>query len=440
MKIPNCFDSHVHWLETGASARRLSLSGLKKAEDVKTLDIKKENFLGHWLMGFGWDEHNWPRNSQAHRKILDEVFDHPVCFYRTDFHALWLNTLALKEVGLYEKNLSQKFSLDKGRIFEDEEGLPTGVLVEGAFSLVEERKPKASCEDIRCDLLKGMEIFNQAGFSHIRDFMAMDTPLEQALKIEKEGQLTLAVETYFYAQDDFARSLNKALEVKSECSSEQLRFKGLKIFLDGALGLEGAYLSKNYKDSNHSGFLLFSFSELKERLEVAWEYDLEVAVHCIGDESSHQLALATEALFKNNKKGKLHVEHGEVLRKETIRCFKKLGVRVHMQPCHFLTDKKWLYNKLGSFENVFNWSYLEEKDVKFDFGSDSPIESPSLFDTQKALKEAHKKGILPIKRDWWLYHSHEDSHWVSDTYTEVEDFKKIKRLVFKGKTVAFSMI
>lgn len=437
IRIQNCFDSHLHWLETGASASRLVLSGLKKPEDVKHLEVKKENFLEHWLLGFSWDEHQWPNQAPPHRKILDEVFDFPVCFYRADFHAMWLNTLALKEVGLFEKHISKKFDFQKGKILEDEEGWPTGVLVESAFNYVDERMPQPSSEKVRRDLLKGMEIFNQAGFTHIRSFTRNPDQWKETVKLSEEGCLTLASETFFVGQEDFAKAVSQCKEARKELNEKslsQLRAPGVKIFLDGALGSEGAYLSHDYSSKSGRGFLLFSPSEILEKLEWAWNENLEVAVHCIGDEAAHQLALAVDKLCEKGLKGQVHIEHAEILRPETIEIIKKRKMSCHIQPCHWLTDRNWLKEKLGSLKNVFSWRALEEAGVEFYFGSDSPIEPPCLFDTETAVSDTETQGVPPLKNDWWKYHQHKDNLWVPDSYTEI-DQGKVKKVVYEGKTI-----
>jgi len=107
-----------------------------------------------------------------------------------------------------------------------------------------------------------------------------------------------------------------------------------------------------------------------------------------------------------------------------------LHVTCYMQPCHWTSDYKWLPQVLSKslHKNIFQWELLRKNKIPFFFGSDSPIERPSLFENQKALQESAKAGIPALQADWKLFHSHPDKKW-THSWTEIEDLQ-IKQVYF----------
>jgi len=52
---------------------------------------------GHPVVGYNWDQENWPNGAFPHRSALDKIEpSRSVILYRKDFHAAWINTYALK--------------------------------------------------------------------------------------------------------------------------------------------------------------------------------------------------------------------------------------------------------------------------------------------------------------------------------------------------------
>jgi predicted amidohydrolase YtcJ len=317
-RITNCYDSHVHWLATGELSDQLHLHDLKHPADVKNLEPNSHHYRGDWLMGFGWNQNAWEKNEFPHRRHLDEAFgiEKPVVFSRADGHAHWVNTAALKLSGLLEGSRGDP---PGGRILRDKDGQPTGVLIDKAGRLVEELIPKRTENETRRALLKGMHIFNQAGFTHIRDLTCDEMQWREAVKLEKSGLLTLAVEQYFSVGEgqDFTIALDLAEKAK-KFPTKRLKVMGIKVFVDGALGSEGAWISCDYSSGTGHGLRLLDMTELKEIMIECWRRGLDLAVHVIGDEAAHQTLVTYEDLHQRGILGRLHLEHAELLRPETI--------------------------------------------------------------------------------------------------------------------------
>ena len=101
-------------------------------------------------------------------------------------------------------------------------------------------------------------------------------------------------------------------------------------------------------------------------------------------------------LKENGVTGRLHLEHAEIVRPETMELMKGLDLVCHLQPCHWLGDHKWLKDKVGQelYSWRFPWRRMQQSEIEFDFGSDTPIEPPSVERARyRHCKSPQKTGI-----------------------------------------------
>lgn len=434
-KIINCYDSHTHFWATGQVSCGLKLNSLKNAQDIKSLEIKKEHYRANWLTGFGWNQNIWENPRFPDKSILDELFPQtPVFLSRVDGHASWINSAAIEEL----KKLGYDFSNNpKGGIVDrDDLNQPTGILLDQAHISALLKLPDFNIFQHQSFIEESQSIFNKAGFTHIRD-LSMNLNLWQLLrKMEDQKNLTLAIEAFVTVEslDDLDRVLNEIEQIKKD-TSKQLRLCGVKIFIDGSLGSKTAYLSESYLNTDSNGILIWSADEIKTLLKRVWPLNLEVAIHTIGDGAVHTAVSAAREVSAEGVLGRLHLEHVQILRPETLQLMKPLHITCHMQPCHWLSDESWLKQNLSEnlVQKLFPWEQLRKNKIAFDFGSDAPIERPSLFDNQKALTESVKWGIPKLNADWKTFHTHPDLKWCP-SFTEIDN-GKIKKVFFNQQEI-----
>lgn len=405
-KIQNCYDSHTHYLATGQIASGLQLHSLKSAEDIQDLKIEKHHFRGSWLTGFGWDHNKWTTAEFPNLANLDKVFpDFPVLFSRVDGHSSWVNSLALSE--LQKKGMK----VSKGILLEQDH-------IEALSHL-----PDFSKVQNQTFLEKSQQIFNLAGFTHVRDLSMNLQTWQTLLQLYESKTLTVCLESFVTTEGmiNLENTIKTVQEIK-KMPCPQLRLLGVKFFVDGSLGSKTAYLSENYLNTNHSGQLMWQRHELIEAFAKVWSAGLDIAVHCIGDQCAHLVVQVAREVSAKGILGRLHLEHVEILRPETVQLMKPLHVTCYLQPCHWTSDHSWLTEAIPSSlqKNVFQWELLRKNKIPFFFGSDSPIEKPSLFENFKALKESGKAGVPILSGDWKAYHSHPDKKW-TNSWTEYEE-------------------
>lgn len=401
----------MHWLSTGEVLGLVDLTGTSSLTQLEKKLTKAKPNRGDWIVGFGWDETNWPTPERPNKNFLDRMFpNNPVALSRIDGHTLWVNSKTLEISQLNKRNLPPLQGA--GRIELDEEGELTGVFVDYAKEFVDCHIPNSSEAELLSYLQKANDVFIKAGFTHIRDVGGSFRDWELAKKLENNRSLTLFSEIYFNLEDisKIAERLNEVIEAQQH-KSKQIRVAGLKLFFDGALGSEGAFLSKAYANGSY-GIRLYELSVIEEIFQRAWDKNIPVAIHTLGDEAVHQIVGVAVKLKERGVEGPLHLEHCEVVRPETIRQMRSLNLRCHLQPSHFLSDRIWLKEKLGDlYKFCFPWRNLIENGIQLSFGSDSPIEAPSLIKTQKALEAAAQEGIALPPISPWSFHSHPDGSW-----------------------------
>lgn len=421
--VRRCYDSHLHLLATGLFDRALGLHGLVDPALVTATSFGESHDRGEWITSFGWDHHRFPGKKLPHRSQLDRVSAaRPILLSRGDGHACWVNRRALEIAGLWKRR--EEWSEEFRALAEfDEDGWPSGILYEKVMYIVYGLIPSLSGEQKRAAFRRAMKLLNAGGFTHARDMECNAGHFEVLRSLEDAGEVTLYLEENFNLDtiDQLDGVLRSCLEARRE-PSRRLRVKGIKFYVDGALGSHGAWVSEPYAGTDTRGFCTWKDEEILEMLTKTWSAGLDVSVHTLGDEAVHFMVKHARAVFDGGIKGRLNLEHTELLRDDTIALMRGLDVVCHLQPCHWLTDRAWLMEKQPKLWRLsFPWARLEAAGIPIQFGSDTPIEEPSLRNNLEAVEDLHRHGIPRPARTWWSYHSHPDPDWGAECVTRIND-------------------
>lgn len=436
--VRGVYDSHVHLLGTGLKFKTLDLSILKYPKDLLKLNIKKQHFRGEVLFGFGWNDSSWKKTLWKDSKnnfwgqvnyfysdILDQYFaKYPVFFVSADGHRAWLNNLAIK-----------KFLCGSSGLLHDN-------LKEIAQNKLQAYNAKQICEAIK----SAQTIFNSSGFTHVRD-MSGNLNYWNCL-LNMDSLLSLKIEQNIEAgdPDNFSKALKLAILAKKE-NLLNIQVCGVKVYYDGSLGSNTALLNSKYLNATEiiaPAKPLITAIDLKEMLKQSWLSGLDFSIHVIGNKASEDVLKIADSVIKQFKKKeipikKLNLEHVQLLSQNSLKILSRYkNIICHLQPCHFLSDKVWLKNKLSTktLKDLFLWKQLEDQNQLFYFGSDSPVEPPSLFLNKKALAEAHSWGIPNIKKSWLYYHTHPDKKWIRNSHTKLDEKNQtILEVCFNGKII-----
>lgn len=235
---PGFIDTHAHIVYTGLAKKYLQLSGCQDKEEVLELVKKqvKKSREGEWILGFGWSEGRWLNKAHPTASDLDQVAPHnPVVLRRADSHAIWVNSCVLKLAGIDASTPDN----EGGKIVRDSQGIPTGILVDSAMTLVKNLMPQPDLEET-IQLAKAvLDESLSLGITMIHNAATETTEFEAYKQLAAQNALPLRIYAMMVIRDPTASSL--PLQSPQNFGSF-LDVRCLKFFVDGAFGSRGAAL------------------------------------------------------------------------------------------------------------------------------------------------------------------------------------------------------
>lgn len=144
---PGLIDSHLHFQEAASAAVGLQVSRAHTIADLQT-DLRTgaaRTAPGNWLKAFGCDEALLKERRGPTRKELDDaVSKHPLRLRHQTLHASWLNSRAIRALGLEAADFKPP---DGARLIPDSAGRITGLVV-GMEEWITRRLPPVTAADI----------------------------------------------------------------------------------------------------------------------------------------------------------------------------------------------------------------------------------------------------------------------------------------------------
>ena len=86
---------------------------------------------------------------------------------------------------------------------------------------------------------------------------------------------------------------------------------------------------------------------------------------------------------------RFRIEHAQVVALDDIPRFARLGVIASMQPTHATSDAPWAERRVGKerLKGAYAWRRMLDAGVRLAFGSDFPVEAPSVVAGFRAAVE-----------------------------------------------------
>jgi predicted amidohydrolase YtcJ len=371
--FPGFTDAHVHLTGVGMATIVLDLVGV---QSIAALQERLRAYAAAHpdgaIIGRGWIETHWPERRFPTYADLDAVVgDRPVLLQRIDGHAAVVNSAALALAGI-DANTADP---EGGRIERDARGAATGMLIDNATDLVERALPSPTPEMQRDALRQAAQLYAARGWVGVCN---MSTSAEEAAlfrALARAGELPLRADLYLQPQD-----AQLAAE-DARAGEAGVRVRGVKLYMDGALGSRGAALLAPYRDApGTDGLLVTPPEELREHLRRAREAGYQVATHAIGDRGNRLVLDAYRDLFADDaaalRAARWRIEHAQVIAPEDIPRFAQMGVIASMQPSHAISDLHFAPARLGAtrLAGAYAWRALLDSGAVIAAGSDAPVE------------------------------------------------------------------
>jgi hypothetical protein len=393
--LPGLIDAHGHVMGLGMARLQADLVGADSlAAIVDRLEAQARDLPeGAWLTGRGWDHTLWG-NEFPDAGDLDEAFpDRPVWLERVDGHAGWANSAALARA---TRDLSGDWQPQGGKIHRDENGRPTGILIDTAMRFVADSVPEPD-ESVRARALSlALEELNRVGLTGVHDMGVSRADFELYRRAAAAGELSVRIVAF---ADGDAEMLAWLCD-NGYWESPRLKARSVKFYADGALGSRGAALLDDYSDDpGNSGLLFHDDEALGELVDRAMDCGLQLGIHAIGDAANRQVidALVARQAAHPDNPGRHRVEHVQVIDPVDMPRLAEHDLIASMQPMHATSDMRWAADRLGAerLEGAYAWSTLAELGVHLALGSDFPVEPADPWLGIHAAVTRQRDGLPP---------------------------------------------
>lgn len=397
--FPGFTDGHAHLDGIGWRELTLNLEGSASvAEAMARLTAWAEAHPEGPIVGRGWIETHWPEARFLTAADLDAAAPGRIVLLgRADGHAVVASSAALAAAGIDASTAAPS----GGEILKDEQGRPTGLLVDAAERLVADLMPQADPEALREAYRAGFRVEAEYGWTGVHFMSApwRDIPLLE--QMAEAGEAPLRV--YNSVTPDGAQALF-ASGPRSVADGRVIT-RAVKYYADGALGSHGAALFAPYADRpDTTGLMQIGEQEIVPLYEQALRAGIQIATHAIGDRGNasvaewYQQALAGVAPSErpDGADVRWRIEHAQILRPADYHWFQDLPIIASMQPSHAIGDLHFAPARLGDarLDGAYAWRSLVDRGVIVVGGSDAPVERGSpLIEFYAAIARADLQGF-----------------------------------------------
>ena len=390
--IPGMVDAHAHLLGLGTARRIVDLVGTRSYDEVIERVVERARTVpeGEWIRGRGWDQNDWAVTQfPTHEALSRAVPDHPVYITRVDGHAAVVNARALELASVTAATPDP----DGGRFIRDDQGNPTGVLIDRAQRVVGRVIAPMSERERREAVLAAIAEANKWGLTGMHDAGVSDTTIAVYEDLAREGRYNLRnyvmIAAADSALDDFLdRFFDRGPQ--EDLHHGRLWIRAIKLVADGALGSRGAALLEPYSDDpGNTGLVITGRDRVQEIAERALRHGFQVNVHAIGDGANRMVLDAFEAALEEvpTADHRFRIEHAQILHFQDIPRFAELDVIPSMQGSHQTSDMYWAIDRLGwtRVQGAYAWRTLLNSGVVIPNGSDAPVEAVNPLISFKAF-------------------------------------------------------
>lgn len=378
MIIPGLIDAHVHFylsalLHQGALTHVTGLTEEAIAAQVPAIPIKHG-----WKIGIGWFSSDFGQQVYPTRASIDRYCkDVPVMLIAGDAHSIWLNSSAIKALGITPETLPVGIS---GEALMENNRL-TGCFLEAiaihylaeVLHVFQPESPTA--------FLDYMKQLNQYGITTIGDVAltgeSWDDLVYPALYDKTAASATVRAVFYPAMREDTAL----LQEYYQHYRSEKVQMGGVKQFFDGVTSTHTAFLKESYETPYFPGDVgmpLIDVAQMRRLILSANQRDWPMRIHTIGDKAIQQALLFYQesAACQPLSSGKYNtLEHLEVMDATDLPLVAQQQLVLSVQPSHLLVGWETLEEEVGEIraQQMFPFRSFIQQGATLAFGTDTPV-------------------------------------------------------------------
>lgn len=355
--LPGINDGHLHFTAYSVTSHAYVRMGTDVFTDLADLTsyLTKDAIDGTgWIRGHGWDGAMLGRNITA--ADIDEALGKngiagtPVVLFDWSGHSLTANSRALDFAGITRETPDPL----GGVILRYADGNPTGFLTDSALSLLVEKIPPLSHDELVATYLKGQKDLHGLGitaltepglgpgYANLLDGSGSPAAIETLGDLAESGLLTLRVSVLALPNgtgggnaSDVRRHLDAGLAdmfAGRGIDPRRLRCTGVKVFADGTPQNGTTWHKEPVHEGRQCGHMVLvgdsdhdKVEELREIIRIVDAAGLQIAIHCIGDRTSEVVIEALAELTPHSAY-RPYLIHGTELYDEGLEAMARYGI------------------------------------------------------------------------------------------------------------------
>ncbi len=388
--FPGFNDAHCHFYGYATNlAQYCDLKDTKSFDEIiEKLIAYNDKYSPEFLCGRGWDQNDWNDTNMPNWDKLNKAFPNiPVYLVRIDGHAAISNEKAFRLANITKQTIvtGGEISISNGQF--------TGLLIDNAMSLVRSKIPAPTYEQITDALLMAQDSCLKYGLTSLTDAGLDKEEIILIDSLQKSGDLKIRINVMISSSEENFKYFETEFQ-----ETEKLKITAIKLYADGALGSRGACLLSDYTDdSGNKGFVINNIEYYNEVCKYAYDHNLQVCTHCIGDSANRLMLDIYSSFLKGENDRRWRIEHAQVVNTTDMHKFKDFSIIPSIQSTHATSDMYWAESRLGinRMNDAYQTKTLLNQNGWLANGTDFPIERIPPLETFYAAVFRQDKDLYP---------------------------------------------
>lgn len=418
MLLPGFTDAHLHPVMAGVERLSCDVSGCASATETiaAVRRYADRNPSLDWIQGGGWAKDHFQDGLPTAAQLDAAVAERPVVLRDNSHHAMWVNSAALRRVGLAADH--------------------PATLHEDAMDLVTSHLPPTSLAAQVAGLLDAQVYLHSLGVTGWQDaiigaYAGHPDPTDAYLALVEDGLLTARVVGALWwprEADDVeavvADLVARRAVVAAAVPDGRFRTTSVKVMQDGVVESRTAGMSAPYLGGCGcaTGLSYVDPAVLVEAAKALARNGFQLHVHAIGDRAVTETLDALEAAIADPRARpdlRHHVAHLQVVRPSDVPRFAAAGITANLQAlwaCHEPAMDDLNIPLLGEDRTAWQYPFgdLARAGTPLAMGSDWPVSTPDPF---AAIQVAVTRRELGGDRPPLLPHQAIDVRTALSAYT-----------------------
>ena len=396
--MPAFYDSHVHLMWLGRRAGGIEGAGAESIEEIirrgRDFMVRLKPPPHSFIQGAGINPDLFSSGEKRDlcREDLDKIsVECPIILSRHCGHTIYCNSLALKLAGISERGPE----LEGGTIEKDENGRPTGILRENANALVRKLIPAPSREEMKRLLSLAMNKAHSLGISACGSYDAGGPDFESIVEVFRDiydesretgiPALRVTMQCGISSDENYLDYYLNRIKTSGRLLWEDprwgtfLKMGPLKLFADGTLGGQTAWMKQPYWDKPETrGFPVLDENTLNRFVQKAAAGTMQTVIHAIGDAGMDAVISAYE---KITAPGENHLRHGiihcQISSTKLLERMARNKILALVQPIFLADDIHILESRVGPelASTSYAWGTMEKLGIPVSYSTDAPVAS-----------------------------------------------------------------